>query len=118
MNIDSLRAFTDGLRTEVAQLRHRGLSEMADVLVSVANDHEKVLNDWHTEELTLRQAEQESGFSYSRLQQMKDINTGTTGTPRIRRCDLPYKSRRSGPQLAHDQPDLADEILASKLAAE
>ena len=54
MNIDSLRAFTDGLRTEVAQLRHRGLSEMADVLEPVANDHEQVLNDWHTGELTLR----------------------------------------------------------------
>ncbi len=50
MNIDSLRAFTDGLRTEVTQLRHRGLSETADVLESVANDHEHILNDWHTEE--------------------------------------------------------------------
>ena len=49
MNIDSLRAFTDGLRTEVAQLRHRGLWEMANVLESVANDHEQVLTDWHRE---------------------------------------------------------------------
>ena len=118
MNIDALRAFTDGLRAEVAHLRHRGLSEMADVLESVANDHQQVLDAWHTEALTLRQAEQESGFSYSRLQQMKDINTGTTGTPRIRRCDLPYKPRRSGPLLANGEPDLADEILASKIAGE
>jgi hypothetical protein len=49
---------------------------------------------------------------------MKGINTGTAGTPRIRRCDLPYKPRRSGPRLANGQPDLADEILASKLAGE
>ena len=118
MNIDSLRKFTDDLRTEVAQLRHRGLAELADVLESVANDHEQVLNDWHAEELTLRQAEQESGFSYSRLQQMKNLNVGSTGTPRIRRCDLPYKPRRSGPRLGHGQSDLADEILASKLAGE
>ena len=115
MNIDPLRAFTDGLRTEVAQLRHRGLSEMADVLESVATDHEQVLNNWHTEELTLRQASEESGFSYSRLKQMKGLNVGTTGKPRIRRCDLPLKPRRSGPQLT---PDLADEILTSKLTAE
>ncbi len=113
MNIDSLRAFTDGLRTEVAQLRHRGLSEMADVLESVANDHEQVLNGWHTEELTLRQASDESGFSYSRLQQMKGLQVRVAGSPRIRRCDLPCKARRSGPQLT---PDVADEILASKLA--
>ncbi len=118
MNIDSLKAFTDGLRVEVAQFRHRGLSEMADVLESVANDHEQVLNDWHTEELTLRQAEQESGFSYSRLQQMNDINIGTAGTPRIHRCDLPYKPRRSGRKLSSGQPDLAGEILASKLTVE
>ena len=118
MNIESLRAFTDGLRTEVAQLRHRGLSEMADVLESVANDHEQVLNGWHSEELTLRQAAEESGFSYSRLQQMKGINIGTAGTPRIRRCDLPYKPRRSGPRLATGQPDIADEILTSKLSGE
>ena len=118
MNIDPLRTFTDSLRTEVAQLRHRGLSEAADVLESVANDHEQVLDAWHTEELTLREAEAESGFKYSTLQQMKNINIGTTGTPRIRRCDLPYKPRRSGPRLANGQPDLADEILASKLAGE
>ena len=114
MNIDALRSFTDGLRAEVTQLRHRGLTETADVLESVANDHERVLNEWHTEELTLREAEEESGFSYSRLQQMKHLNVGTAGSPRIRRCDLPRKPRRSGPQLG---PDLADEILASKLVS-
>ena len=118
MNIDCLQEFTDNLRTEVAQLRHRGLSETADVLESVANDHEQVLNEWHTEELTLRQAAEESGFSYSTLQQAKNLNVGTSGSRRIRRCDLPYKPRRSGPQLANGQPDLADEILISKLAGE
>ena len=118
MNIDSLRAFTAGLRTEVGQLRHRGLSEMADVLESVANDHEQVLSDWYSEELTLREASEESSFSYSYLQQAKNINVGTSGRPRIRRCDLPYKHRRSGPRLATGQLDIADEILTSKLAGE
>ena len=118
MNVAPLLAFTDGLRTEVAQLRHRGLAELADVLESVANDHEQVLNDWHTEELTLRQAAEESGYSYSALQQMKTINVGTTGSPRIMRCDMPLKPRRSGPQLANGQPDLANEILTSKLTGE
>ena len=118
MNVAALCEFTLSLRTEVAQLRHRGLAELADVLESVADDHEQVLTDWHTKELTLRQASEESGFSYSRLQQMKRLNVGSTGSPRIRRCDLPYKARRSGPQLADGQSDIADEILASKLAGE
>ena len=30
MNIDPLQAFTDGLRTEVAQLRHHVLAETVD----------------------------------------------------------------------------------------
>ena len=91
---------------------------MADVLESVANDHEQTLDAWFAEELTLRQAEQESGFSYSRLQQMKDINVGSAGNPRFRRCDLPRKARRARPVIAGGQPDLADEILTSKLAGE
>ena len=91
---------------------------MADVLESVANDHEQVLSDWHAEELTLAQAAEESGYSYSALQQMKDLNVGTSRTPRLRRCDLPRKPQRSGPRLAHGQPDIADEILTSKLAGE
>ena len=88
------------------------------MLESVANDHDQVLNDWHTEELTLGQASEESGFSYSHLQQSKGIIVGTSGSPRVRRCDMPYKARRSGPKLAKGQPDLADEILTSKLAGE
>ena len=115
MNIDSLRSFTDGLRTEASQFRHRGSVELADAIDSIANDHQQVLDAWYTEELTLRQASEESGFSYSRLQQMKTLHAGTTGSPRIRRCDLPRKPQRSGPQLA---PDIADEILTSKLAGE
>ena len=118
MNIDTLMRFTSGLRTEVAQLRHRGLSETADVIESIAKDHQEILESWHTEELTLRQAEQESGYSYSYLQQQKALNIGTTGSPRIRRCDLPCKARRSGPQLENGQPDIAGEILTSKLAGE
>ena len=118
MNIDALRSFTANLRSEVAMFRHRGLSEMADVLESVANDHDQTLDDWHTEALTLRQAAEESGYSYSYLQQQKALNIGTTGSPRIRRCDLPCKARRSGLQIANGQPDIAGEILPSKLSAE
>ncbi len=115
MNIDLLRELADGWRADAAVLRKRGATAQAEALDSCAADHERVLNDWHTEELTLRQASEESGFSYSRLQQMKNLNVGSSGSPRIRRCDLPRKARRFGPQLA---PEIADEILTSKLAGE
>ena len=74
--------------------------------------------EWQNEELTLHEASEESGFSYSRLQQLKDLNVGTPGSPRIRRCDLPSKPRRSRPKATEDTPDLADEILRSKLGRE
>ena len=118
MNIDRLRELAEGWRAEAVVLRKRGATAQAETLESCVADHEQVLNDWHTEELTLREASEESGFSYSRLQQMKSLNVGSTGTPRIRRCDLPRKARRSGPRLAAGQPNIADEILSSKLAGE
>ena len=118
VNIDRLHELAERWRAEAEVLRKRGATAQAEALESCVADHEQVLDAWHTEELTLRQAAEESGFSYSRLQQMKNLNVGSSGSPRIQRCDLPYKSRRSGPQLAQGQPDLADEILASKLAGE
>ena len=118
MNIDRLRELAEGWRAEALVLRKRGATAQAKALESCVADHEQVLDTWYTEELTLRQASEESGFSYSRLQQMKSLNVGASGARRIRRCDLPRKARRSGPQLATGQPDLADEILASKLAGE
>ena len=118
MNIDALRQLGERWRAEAVVLRKRGATAQAEVLESCADDHQQVLDGWHTEALTLRQAAEESGFSYSTLQQAKSLNAGISGTPRIRRCDLPYKPQRSGLQLTHGQPDIADEIIASKLAGE
>ena len=122
MNIEPLRAFTTSLRVEGAQYRHRGQSTLADLLESVANDHEQALNGWNEEELTLQEAAEESGLSQSTLQQNvasgKIPNAGKHGSPRIRRCDLPSKSRGSGPKATEGSPDLADEILRSKLGRE
>ena len=115
MNIDRLLELAEGWRAEAAVLRKRGAAAQADALESCVADHEQAVQQWQNEELTLHQASEESGFSYSRLQQMKNLNVGSSGSPRIRRCDLPRKPRRSGPQLG---PDLANEILNSKLAAE
>ena len=114
MNIDRLRELADGWRAEAVVLRKRGATAQAEVLESCVADHEQVLDAWRTEELTLNQAAEESGYSYSALQQMKDLHVGTSGSPRLRRCDLPRRPSRSSPRLANGPPDLADEILASK----
>ena len=122
MNIDRLHELADGWRADAAVLRRRGAAAQADALQSCAADHEQTLREWQNEELTLHEASQESGFSQSTLQQGvasgKIQNAGQHGRPRIRRRDLPYKPRRSGPKAVEGQPDLADEILASKLGGE
>ena len=65
-------------------------------------------------------ASEESGYSYSALQQMHSkgnlTSVGEHGRPRIRRRDLPFKPSRPGLRLVDGQPNVAEEILASKLA--
>ena len=118
MNVDRLRELSDTWRLDSVVLRKRGALTLADALESVADELERTLADWLVEELTLDQAAEESGFSYSTLQQRKEIHVGTPGSPRIRRCDLPRKPGRSGPRLADGLPDIAGEILTSRLAGE
>ena len=118
MNIDRLRELAEGWKAEAVVLRKRGAAAQAEALESCVADHEQALQEWQNEALTLHQAAEESGYSYSALQQMKDLHVGTSGSPRLRRCDLPRRPGRSSPRLANGQPDLADEILNSKLAGE
>ena len=115
MNLDRLHELADGWRSEAAVLRKRGAPAQAEALESCATEHEQVLQEWQNEELSLHEAAEESGFSYSRLQQSKTLHVGSAGSPRIRRCDLPSKPRRSRPKATEDPPDLADDILLSKL---
>ena len=122
MNLDRLHELAEGWRAEASQSRHRGDEVGARRTESFASDLEQTLQEWHTESLTLHQAAEESGFSPNTLQQSvasgKIPNAGQHGRPRIRRGDLPYKLRRSGPKAVEGQPDLADEILRSKLGGE
>jgi len=115
VNIDRLRELAEGWRADAVMLRKRGAAAQAEALESCAADHEQVLQEWQDEELTLHEAAEESGFSYSRLQQLKDLNVGTPGSPRIRRCDLPSKPRRSRPKATESPLDLADGVLLSRL---
>lgn len=115
MNIGPLTQMVAAWRAEAELLRRRGQTGPADMADSFAVDLEQALHSWETEELTLGQAAEESGYSYSHLQQMhtsgKLATSGNGGRPLVRRCDLPCKangSRRKG-------VDLADEVLTAKL---
>jgi hypothetical protein len=91
-------------RQEAALFRRRGAGAQAETLESCAAELEAWEHQRALETLTLEEAEQESGYSYSALEKMvrrgELENVGEKGKPRVRRGDLPRKVRRELPDLA------------------
>ena len=107
-------ALAEQWREDARALRRCGAMPQAEREEERARELEEVLGAWQGEALTLRQAEAESGLSYSTLQQYLSQgvlpNAGKPGRPRIRRCDLP----RRGTRLSGG-PDLASTVLRHRL---
>lgn len=93
-------------RHDAARFRGYGPSAQADVLEACAVQLEAAIREHDLEALTLEQAENESGYSYSALQKMLASgeleNVGGKGKPRVQRKDLPRKARRKRVGLADD----------------
>jgi len=84
-------------RSEAELLRRYGDDAMARMCEMHAREVEDVFESSGAEPLTLSQASVESGFSADHLGRLlRDgalPNAGRRGAPRIRRADLPAKSR-------------------------
>lgn len=97
---------------EAVILRARGAEREACALETVARELEDALAAEAAEVLTLAEAAEECGLTYSALEKQvrhgRLANAGTKGAPRVRRADLPRKAR--GPA----GPDLASRVLASR----
>jgi hypothetical protein len=108
--LDRLRKLAAEWRTVAGVLDSNGAPAQATVKRRDAEELEKTVRELELEALTLRQAEAESGYSYSCLQKAlqsgKIENAGTKGRPRIRRGDLPHKP----PTPVVDGPDIAGRI--------
>lgn len=121
MNTEALDALAARWRAEAERFRELGLEQPAVMSETHARELEAAVRAWSSEALTLEQAAEESGFSYSHLQHAVNDgaipNAGETGRPRIARCDLPRKAGRPGPRLRTEtgDPDLAGEVLAGRL---
>lgn len=117
MNVDAIRELVTSWRDEAQLFRRRGMEERATMAESYASDLEERLKSWWQEPLTLRQAAEESGYSYDHLQHLVSDgglpNSGRDGAPRVRRCDLPRKPSPSS--LKSVEGDLADQALAAEL---
>ncbi len=76
----------------------------AKLLSRVADQVETAQRAWLYELLTLEQAADESGQSYSTLQKKvragNITNAGSKHPPRVRRCDLLQPPHSTGPDLA------------------
>ena len=99
-------------RTEAETLRKHGADQLATLLKRCADELQTARRELELEKLTLKEAEEESGYSYSALQKMvangELENVGRKNSPRVRRGDLPRKVKR---QRRHGEPDLVGMIL-------
>jgi hypothetical protein len=106
-------------REHARTLDRYGALDQANALRACAAELVEAGDGWGLETLTLKEATEESGLSYSGLEKMvrdgRLENLGTKGSPRVRRGDLPRKeSRPSTRQVLSSEPDLAGSILAAR----
>ena len=102
-------------REKAEEFRRLRAEDQATTLEYCADDLEETWRVWQEEPLTLEEAAEESGYSYSSLQKRvasgEIPNIGEPGAPRVQRQDLPRKAPRPRFKLESGEPDLVEEIL-------
>jgi len=103
-------------RADAAVLRQRGAERQAEALESCIEELLTWLREYEMETLTLQQAAEETGFSYSAMQKKvargELPNAGGKNRPRVRRKDL----RATIASREPDEPDLAERVLSARRA--
>lgn len=111
----------DFIRREAEWLREWGDDSRARALEKIAGIIEWVQTAWDEEPLTLHQAAEERGLSYSTIEKRvargELENLGVKGKPRVRRGDLWTKSGRGTPAGDHEEPDPVGDLLLKKMSA-
>jgi hypothetical protein len=106
-------------KSRATMLREYGAEAQAAAIEACATELTEAVKEWQDEPLTLEQAVEETGYSYSTLQQKVAVgeipNAGSRGRPRVRRYDLPRKTPTPSLLLESGEPDLAGEVLAGRL---
>ena len=96
MNAAPLYEIGEQFRAEAVRSRLWGQKSCALQFERCAAIADEVVRQWELELLTLDEAAQESGYSYSALEKgTRDgriRNAGAKGSPRIHRRDLPCKA--------------------------
>lgn len=98
-------------RKDAATFRKYGAVAVAEVIEAMCAQLEAHIRERELEALTIDEAAQESGYSYSAIQKMVSSgeleNVGRKHAPRVRRGDLPRKGRK-----VEDAPSIVDALIA------
>lgn len=112
---DAVLSLLDRWRADAAVLRRRGAPTVADALEACAAELEAAVDAWLVEELSIREAAAESGYSEDHLRELVRTDQlagrNANGRVRVRRSDLPRRPR--APRPSADQEVVAD--LAAEL---
>lgn len=120
MDRSPLDRLAERWEADVERLREYGADAQARAVERCLESLEQAREERRFETLTLTEASEVSGYSYSRLQEMvgeRIENVGEPGAPRVRRGDLPRKPGQSsaGPRAVEEtesgEPDLAEARL-------
>ena len=115
MNTDALRALAVRWRAEAVMFRRYGEERLAIACETHADELEVAVGAQAIEALTLDQAAEIGGYSYSHLQHLladgEIDNVGEKGSPRIRRCDVPRKPGH-GARRANSRSEVLDRSLS------
>lgn len=110
---DPVSALIGSWRADAERLRAYGAEQAAAACERHAEQLEAALADKELEALSLAEAAEESGYSYSRIQELVADggleNIGRRGSPLVRRGDLPRKPGLQTP--SGNGSDLADRRL-------
>ena len=115
MSSAPLDRLADRWAQDADRLRRYGADAQARAVEKCAEELREARKEEEFEALTLQEAADVSGYSYSRLQEMvgeRLENVGKDGAPRVRRGDLPKKpggtaTRPDVDETEDGEPDLA-----------
>ena len=111
----TVRCLASIWRERASLFREHADESVALTYERCAEELEDYLRERVLETVTLEEAAEVGGYSYSRLQHLvaegKIENVGEKGSPRIRRFDVPTKPGQGMP-LAHSKADVVDLSLA------
>ena len=117
MKKTQIQTLTTRWRSHADMFQRFGEEGIATAFSTCADELEAAVTVWGNELFTLEEAERESGYSADSLGRLiregKIPNGGKTGSPRIRRRDLPRKPGRRNGRCRTDGLDSVEQIVAS-----